>query len=55
MKINEQAVLEEIRKTHDTTELDSGIFSELCRAVIFYLQGGYDVQTVARLVAEEIW
>jgi Zn finger protein HypA/HybF involved in hydrogenase expression len=50
-----QLVLDKIRKTHDTTELSSDLFSELCRAVVFYLKGGLSVATAARLVIEEVF
>lgn len=48
-------VLEIIRRTHDTTKLESWLFSELCRATCFYLKGGFRTEQVAKLVIEEIW
>ena len=49
-----QQVLEEIRKTHDTTALSEGEFSEVCRAILFYAKGAWSVEQIARLVIEEI-
>ena len=48
-------VLEIIRRTHDTTNMDTDMFSELCRATCFYLKGGIAPEKVAELVIEEMW
>ena len=48
-------VLEIIRRTHVTTDLTTAVFQELCRATLFYLNGGFTPEQVAKLVIEEIW
>lgn len=55
MTTQAQSVLDEIRKTHDTTILSAVQFEELCRAALFYLRGGKSVRTTAMLVIEEVF
>ena len=54
--INElsQEILEEIRTTHDTTELTSDEFEELARAIRFYGKK-HPIEKAAKLAAEEIF
>lgn len=46
-------VLNIIRQTHSTTDIDSELFAEVCRATVFYLRGGVAAEMVAKLVIEE--
>ncbi len=47
-------VLHLVRKTWDTTALDSDMFAEFARAVQFYLRG-FSVEDTADLVVQEFW
>ncbi len=52
-QINANDLLNEIRKLVDTTKVSSDVFSELCRAGLFYAQGGFSLNQAAKLAVEE--
>lgn len=50
-----QAALRHIRRSRDTTILSASEFSELARAILFYLEGGHSPERAGDLAAEEIF